>query len=397
MSTFNQNLIDRVGKRFRERFGSNPFRIARAPGRVNLLGEHVDYNDGFVIPAAIERAAYNAFSPSPDGFSHILADDLNEEIVLTSESAASKKQSDSSPIPGWGLYPAGVMNALVEGGYNAPPINAVFASDVPPGAGLSSSASIEMAFFTAWQALGGWPLLPMQGALLCQKAERVYIGVNCGIMDQFASACGVKGNLLYLDCRSLEWETITLPENASIVIADTMSRRNLTLEGYNQRRSDCDKAVAALKPYLPEVNSLRDISNEEFNRYAHLLPPQIERHVRHVVEEIERTRLAKEVLAVGDAVGFGRLMNECHDSLRDLYEVSSFELDTMAALAQSIDGCFGARLTGAGFGGCVVCLVETKRAEDFTLTLAQQYRAATGVEPEIYSTWPAEGAGLVDF
>src|SRR5512141_1322787 len=236
-------------------------------------------------------------------------------------------------------------------------MNAVFASNVPRGSGLSSSASVEMAFVIAWQALGGWTRPSMQRALLGQKAENQYVGVNCGIMDQFASACGVKNRLLLLDCRSLEWKTIPLPENITIVIADTTVRRKLTSGEYNKRRAACEEAVRLLKRDLPDIQSLRDVSVEEFNRFAAQLPEVVSKRARHVVEEIERSKQAEALLEAGNIQRFGELMDQCHVSLRDLYEVSCPELDVMASIAQSLDGCYGARLTGAGFGGCTVNLV----------------------------------------
>ena len=306
-------------------------------------------------------------------------------ISLTVQGTASK----------WALYPAGVMWSLLEEKLSIQNINAVFASDVPRGSGLSSSASVEMAFITAWQTLGGWTLPPMRRALLGQKAENQYVGVNCGIMDQFASACGVENKLLLLDCRSLEWQTVPLPDNVSIVIADTTVRRKLTSGEYNKRRSACEEAVRLLKQELPNIQSLRDVSVEDFNRLAKKLPGEIEKRARHVVEEIGRSNQAQALLEAGDIHTFGKLMNECHVSLRDLYEVSSPELNVMANIAQSLAGCYGARLTGAGFGGCTVNLVETENVEAFARTLAKGYEAETGLHPEIYITRASNGAELL--
>jgi galactokinase len=274
-------------------------------------------------------------------------------------------------------------------------MNAVFASNVPRGSGLSSSASVEMAFMLAWQTLGGWTLPPMQRALLGQKAENQYVGVKCGIMDQFASACGVEGKLLLLDCRSLEWKTVPLPGDVSIVIADTTVRRKLTSGEYNRRRAACEEAVRLLQSDLPHVRSLRDVSVEEFDRLQGKLPGEIGKRARHVVEEIGRSKQAEALLEAGDVQGFGRLMNECHVSLRDLYEVSCPELDVMVNIAQTLDGCHGARLTGAGFGGCTVNLVASTLAEAFVRSLAKGYVDETGLRPEIYITRASGGAGLI--
>ncbi|NTU54980.1 MAG: galactokinase [Anaerolineales bacterium] len=389
------NLIDHISTIYREKFGHTPAHIARAPGRVNLLGEHVDYNDGFVLPAAIDRATYVAFSPTNARHSTLVAADFDQQASFSPESISTKTQPDSSPLPEWGLYPAGVMWSLMEESLPVLSMNAVFASDVPRGSGLSSSASVEMAIMIAWQTLGGWTLPPMQRALLGQKAENKYVGVNCGIMDQFASACGVENKLLLLDCRSLEWKTVPLPGNVSIVIADTTVRRKLTSGEYNKRRSACEEAVRLLKQDLPNVRSLRDVSVEEFDRLAKKLPREIEKRARHVVEEIGRSDQAEALLEAGDVQNFGRLMNECHVSLRDLYEVSCPELNVMVNVAQSLDGCYGARLTGAGFGGCTVNLVANKRADEFAQALASGYERETGLHPEIYITRASNGAELI--
>ena len=389
------DIKDQIKSIFQETFGSAPAYMVRAPGRVNLLGEHVDYNDGFVLPAAIDRATYIAFSPTGTELATLTAVDMNQQAAFTPQTIQSKTQADGSPLPEWGHYPAGVMWALSGEGLSTPGMNAVFASDVPRGSGLSSSASVELAFATAWQALGGWNLPPMQRALLGQKAENQYVGVNCGIMDQFASACGVENKLLLLDCRSLEWKTIPLPGEVSIVIADTTVRRKLTSGEYNKRRDACEEAVRLLKQDLPDIKSLRDVSVEQFNRFAEKLPEVVSKRARHVVEEIERSNQAEALLEAGNIVHFGELMNQCHASLRDLYEVSSPELNAMASIAQPLDGCYGARLTGAGFGGCTVNLVEREKAEEFARALAARYEAQMGLHPEIYITHASNGAELI--
>ena len=389
------NILDQLTKTYKETLGHTPAHIARAPGRVNLLGEHVDYNDGFVLPAAIDRATYVAFSPTNAPHSTLVAGDFDQQATFSAESISTRTQADSSPLPEWAHYPAGVMWALMEENLATLSINAVFSSNIPRGSGLSSSASIEMAFMIAWQTLGGWELPSMQRALLGQRAENQYVGVNCGIMDQFTSACGVENKLLLLDCRSLEWKTIPLPENISIVIADTTVRRKLTSGEYNRRRASCEEAVRLLKLDLPNIRSLRDVSVQDFNRLANKLPGEIERRARHVVEEIGRSNQAEALLDAGDIQNFGILMNECHASLRDLYEVSCPELNVMVNLAQSLEGCYGARLTGAGFGGCTVNLVAKERAGSFAKALAQGYESETDLHPEIYISHASNGAELL--
>jgi galactokinase len=381
--------------KFRECFGEAPAHVVRAPGRVNLLGEHVDYNDGFVLPIAIDRATWLAFSPSDTDQTVLTAIDLSENVSFTEATLSAKTDTAGKPLPSWALYPAGVMWALKEAGLATPPLRGVYTSSVPQGSGLSSSASVEMAFVLAWQTLGGWNLPPMERALLGQKAENQYVGVNCGIMDQFASACGEQDRLLHLDCRSLEWQTLPLPQEIAIIIADTKMRRTLTTGEYNKRRADCEEAVRLLSTDLPGISSLRDVTVETFNRLASRLPEQVEKRARHVIEEIERSVRAVPLLEQGDMVEFGKLLNQCHASLRDLYDVSILELDTMVSVAQSLPGCYGARLTGAGFGGCTVNLVAREQADAFSRALAAGYEYETGFPPEIYICSASKGAELI--
>lgn len=379
---------------FEEQFGHAPAHVARAPGRVNLLGEHVDYNGGFVLPAAIDRDTYVAFSPGQTDMS-IWAVDFGQRVDFTAATLQSKNASDGTPLPGWACYPAGVAWALHEHGAAVTGIQAAFSSDVPRGAGLSSSASVELAFATAWKTLGGWDLPPMQLALLCQRAENRYVGVNCGIMDQFASACGKRDRLLLLDCRSLKYRLLPLPDGVDIIIADTTVRHSHVTGAYNQRRAACEEAVRLLQQKMSGIQSLRDVSLEEFNRHASALPPEIEKRARHVVEEIDRTLRAVQMLEAGDLIGFGRAMNECHASLRDLYEVSCPEADIMVEIAQSLEGCYGARITGGGFGGCTVNLVARQHTGAFVRRLGPAYESKTGLHPEIYVCKASDGAGLI--
>ena len=380
---------------FADVFGRAPDFVARAPGRVNLLGEHIDYNDGFVLPAAIHRAAFVAVGGRADALVNVQAPDISSETSFRLDQVDDKLDTAGQPLRRWAWYPAGVAWALRERGLDVRGLDAVLSSNVPRGSGLSSSAAVEVAFAAAWQRLGGWELAPMDLALTCQRAENHYVGVNSGIMDQFASRCGQAGHALLLDCRSLDWEPVPVPENVAIVVADTTKRRELGTSEYNTRREQCEAAVAALSAVLPGLQSLRDVSVEDLERYAHRLDPVVAKRARHVVHEIARTVAGAEALKAGRVADFGQLMNEGHASLRDLYEVSIRELDVMVAAAQRLPGCYGARLTGAGFGGCTVNLVAAEAAEDFERELARAYEAATGLRPEIYVSRAAAGAGIV--
>lgn len=385
-----QSVIDD----FIQQFGTPPDFVVRAPGRVNLLGEHVDYNNGLVLPIAIDRATWLAFSANSSGTSRLFARDLRQHCSFSPESLQNKLDSHGTTLPGWALYPAGVGWAADQSGLVCEGLDGLYASNIPRGAGLSSSASVEMAFVLAWQTLGYWELSPIQRALLGQKAENQYVGVQSGIMDQFASACGKSDSVLVLDCRSLDWRTIPLPANYAYIVADTKRSRRLTAGEYNKRRADCEEAVRLLSAFIPGLRSLRDLDLETFNHLAHNLPERNEKRARHIVEEIDRTLQAIPLLEARELPAFGQLLNQSHISLRDLYEVSIPELDLMVDLAQEISGCLGARLTGAGFGGCTINIVEQEKAESFVSTLAKSYHTVTGISPEIYVCHASDGAAV---
>jgi len=389
------NIRERTRQVFREYYGKDPQFLAAAPGRVNILGEHVDYNDGFVLPTAIDRATYLAFSPTKNGKYRIFAMDFGQISQFDNPSIREKVDCEKKQLSDWAMYPAGVAWALLDEGLEVAGMDAVFCSDVPRGAGLSSSASVEMAFAMAWQTLGNWEIPPMHRALLGKKAENRYVGVNCGIMDQFASACGIADQLLYLDCRSLDWKTIGLPKEYSIVIADTSIRRELTGGEYNNRKQACDQAVEILSRYILNVRSLRDVSRAAFEEFQDRLPDPVNKRARHVVEEIERTIKAVQLLERGNVIDFGELMFQAHASLRDLYEVSTPQLDTMVEIARNQPGCVGSRLTGAGFGGCTVSIVKQDQADDFCNEVKDNYFKKTGLLAELYITRPSDGAHLI--
>lgn len=365
--------------------------IVTAPGRVNLLGEHVDYNDGPVLPVAIDRVVKIAANPRPDRLASINALDLGQTVSFHLDHLDSKLDTHGNPLPGWALYPAGVAWALQQHGFAVGGVEAAFTSNVPIGAGLSSSAAVEVSFATLWQAMGGWPVTQMQIAKMCQEAENRYVGVNCGLMDQFASAHGVEGHALYLDTRTLEWRTVTLPAGALIVIADSKVRRSLATSAYNERRASCEEAVRLLQQDLPTIRALRDVTPSQFQAHADRLPPIVRKRAQHVVEECARVDEAIVKLEAGDAAGFGQLMFAGHISLRDLYEVSVPELDSLVSIAASLPGCLGARLTGAGFGGCTVNLVEEASAPAFIEQLKERYYQNTGKSAEVYLCRASQG------
>jgi galactokinase len=388
--------LDRVEEAYIRRYGERPLAIARAPGRVNLIGEHIDYNDGWVLPAAIERSVYLAFGPLSDSRLEIVSLDLDrhEEAAIPDPAVAAEKQTSS--YPDWLRYGAGVSWVLQRSGFKTPGLRGVLCSSVPIGSGLSSSAALESSFAVAWQKLGGWQMERMDLAKACQQAEHAFAGVRCGLMDQFASLHGKRGSALLLDCRSLEWREVPLPSSVAMVIANTRSPHKLESSAYNERRGQCEEAVRILAELHPGLRSLRDVTPQMLADAGNRLPAIVRQRAEHVVGECARTIQAVESLEAGDLKKTGALMNASHDSLRDLYAVSGPELDAMVAAARTLPGCYGARLTGGGFGGCTVQLVERDRADAFVAELTKKYKAATGIDPEILISQPSAGAEILN-
>lgn len=385
-------LYQKVLEVFRSRYGGNPDVVVRAPGRVNLLGAHVDYNDGWVLPAAIDRAAWLAASVCEGDTVAVEALDMQEESSFSLSNLAPKEQTATV---NWADYPRGVAWALQAAGFRLPAIRGVLASDVPIGAGVSSSAAIEVAFLLAWNLLGDLQLDRVQLARLGQKVENRFLGVSSGIMDQFACLNGSAGHLVLLDCRTLQHELIPLPPQAEILVADTGIRRELANSNYNERRRQCEDAVRRLRAFLPDIRALRDVGSADFERYAHRLPPVIRRRARHVVEECERVLQGASLLKQGHVKRFGQLIRRSHASSRDLYEVSILNLDVLAATAWRSEGCYGARLTGAGFGGCVAILTRAQALDRVAQAVEDAYRMEFGESPALFTTGAADGAAVL--
>jgi galactokinase len=382
---------------FQSHFHTEPKILVKAPGRVNLLGEHVDYNQGPVLPAAIDRAVYLAASPfseedTESQIVHLYAIDLDKTASFRLDQLIQKVDLQGKPLPQWAYYPAGVAHVLQQGGYKVTGGQVAYASDIPMGAGLSSSAAVQVAFAVLWQALSGWSLGRLELAQLCQKAENEFVGVSSGLMDQFASACGVEAHALYFDTRSLLWEPAPLPTDTLLVIADSGVQRSLTDSAYNNRRAACEEAVRLLQEKMPQIQSLRDVKSTEFAAFSVYLPDLIRRRAEHVVKEIQRVDSAYQALLRQDKQAMGALMYAGHRSLRDLYEVSTPELDMLVDFARDLPGVIGARLTGAGFGGCTINLVESQHAEHFMEKLARRYFHGTGREAKIFQTQASQGA-----
>ncbi len=374
-------LRDRFGRRY-----GGAAQVVRAPGRVNLIGEHTDYNDGFVLPAAIDACAWIAVAPRDDRQLVIHSENLSETAILDLDADAPQQRSH------WSDYPFGVAVTLQRAGLRLRGANLLVLSEVPLGAGLSSSAALEVATALAILRAADLSLDPLEVARACQLAENEFVGARCGIMDQFTACCGQAGNALLLDCRALRARPVPLPPNVRLVICNTMVRHALAAGEYNRRRSECEIGTRLLAEVLPGVRALRDVTPADVEQHAALLPDAIARRCRHVVTENLRVLDAAAALTAGDLATVGRLMSESHRSLRDDYEVSCRELDLLVELASALDGVHAARMTGGGFGGCTVNLVAEAAVDRFRDTIAQRYLAATGRTPEIYVYSAAAGA-----
>jgi galactokinase len=367
------SLCQRVRRAFADRFGDVPQFVVAAPGRVNLIGEHTDYNDGFVLPAAIDRHIFIGFRPRADRQVRLHAADFDSDAQFSLDDIHYDREHT------WSNYERGVAWVLQQAGFGLVGMDAVIAGDVPVASGLSSSAAIEVATAYAFQLLGDLALDGVKRALLCQKAENEFVGMRCGIMDQYIISLGKRGHALLIDCRSLEYRLVPIPGGCSLIVCDTKKRRGLVDSEYNTRRQECEAGARALG-----LKALRDITPVEFERRQDLLEATTRKRCRHVVTENQRVLDAVEALSAGDPGRFGQLMNASHLSLRDDYQVSCRELDRMVEAAWKQEGVLGARMTGAGFGGCTVNLVRHGTEDSFKRQVAQEYTEVTGLTPEIY-------------
>jgi len=374
----------RARQLFRRAYGSAPPHAVRAPGRVNVIGEHTDYNDGFVLPAAIDREVVLAFEPAEDGFVRVASEAFGDD-------AAFRLGSWDERAEGWASYVQGVAWSLAARGLEIRGWRGALASDVPVGAGLSSSAALELAVAQAFHVVGGWPWDPVEMAGVCRRAENHWVGVASGIMDQLASAGGVAGHALLVDCRSLDVEPVPVPEGLRLVVLDTSTRRELGSSGYNDRRRECETAARALG-----VGSLRDVTTAMLDERGSTLDGLLLRRARHVVSENDRTTRAAAAMREGDPERLGALVSESHRSLRDDFAVSSGPLDAIVAIAEDVAGCYGARLTGGGFAGCALALVAGPSVASFADDVQVRFADETGLQARLHVCEAVAGAGPVD-
>lgn len=384
-------LVDltQLQQAFQQRYGREP-RFFRAPGRVNLIGEHTDYNEGFVLPLAIDRATMVAGAARSDQLIRAFSLELNEQIEFTLEQPAQQ------PHGGWGAYIEGVARTLKKVGVPVQGADLLVASTVPLGSGLSSSAALEMSIGLALIHLADAKLEPLILARAGQRAEHEYVGARVGIMDQLTSLLGRSGAALLIDCRSLDISYLPLElRETTLVVCDSRVKHALAASAYNQRRAECEQGVRLLRQYLPGIQSLRDVSIEAWQSYAPQLPALIARRCHHVITENARTLAAAETLRLGQWHTLGQLMNASHASLRRDYEVSCAELDLLVDTAQPLEGVLGARLTGGGFGGCTINLLRTEALDTFREVLTHIYQQAFELVPLFYQVQAATGAAEI--
>jgi galactokinase len=374
---------------YQSRFGATPS-VYRAPGRVNLIGEHTDYNEGLVLPAAIGFSCWVAIAPRDD-----------RKLILYSENFDETHQADLDDLgprgsQHWSDYPLGVAWALQDAGYRLRGANLYIVGDVPLGAGLSSSAAVLVSTGYALLAASNHPIDRTRLAVITQRAENEYVGLRCGIMDQFVSCQGRAGHALMLDCRSLEYQLVKIPSRVRLVICNSMVKHKLQAGEYNVRREECEEAVRKLSAALPGIRSLRDVSSEQLEQNRSLLPDILFRRARHIITENKRVRQVADLFQQGKTAGLGEVMAAGHQSLRDDYEVSCRELDLMVEIAGRQRGVYGARMTGGGFGGCTINFVDADHAAEFERQVFAEYESATGLRPDIYVCEASQGAELVE-
>jgi galactokinase len=373
---------------FAYRFGREPT-VSRAPGRVNLIGEHTDYNDGFVMPAALEFATLTAASQRPDRRLQVYSMIMDEAREFDLDSPPAGPSGD------WSDYVLGVALMLERSGRPLSGADLVIWSDVPIGAGLSSSAALEVSVAHALLTESSLPFEPIEIALLCQRAENDFVGMRCGVMDQYISCCGVAGHALLIDCRSLESRNVAIAPNLRLLIANSRVRHQHAGGEYNLRREACEEGVRLLSRYLGPIQALRDVTPKQLEAKRRKLPELIYRRCRHIVTENARVLEAERALEAGDFAACGRAMNASHVSMRDDFEITCPEVDLLASLAQNVKGVYGSRMTGGGFGGCTISLIEAGAVEQASQMLTDGYRIAMGRDADIYVCTPSDGAQLI--
>ncbi len=385
-----KQLIQQIEKEFKNRFGDE-CTLIKSPGRVNLIGEHTDYNDGFVLPAAVDKSIFLAMNVNGTKKCRFFAVDKDEVFETDISGAISKSEN------GWPNYLLGVVDQLIDHGYEVYGFDCVFGGNVPIGAGMSSSAALEGGVLYGLAELNGWDIPPVEMAQIAQQAENEFVGVQCGIMDQFASLNGKEGYALKLDCRTLDYEYFPFDrDDIQIVLCDTQIRRELASSEYNVRREQCEQGVRTLQQWDPEIKNLRDVEWSFLLEHEKDLDPINFKRCKYVVEENKRVIQACQDLRKEDLKSFGQRMYQSHAGLQLEYEVSCEELDVLVDIARTLDGVFGARMMGGGFGGCTINLVEEDEVASFTDQIKEQYQQKTGKEIKVYKTKVSAGTHVIN-
>lgn len=385
-STDYESTAECLKEEFERAYHSAPA-IFRAPGRVNLIGEHTDYNDGFVMPAAIGFYTWVAASARRDRTLHVRSEEFKETIDLSLDSLSGP------PRKHWSDFVRGVAAVLQSHEIRLRGANLIIEGQVPMGAGLSSSASLEVAIGMALLSASQAEISRLELVKICQRAEHEYVGTRCGIMDQFIAVFASSGHALMLDCRSLESQSLSIPDDARLVICNSMVKHELASGEYNRRRAECEAGVKIFRQSLPAVHALRDVTLEDLAIHHAELPEVVYRRCRHVISENQRVLDAAEALRASDLRRFGRLMYESHRSLQQDYEVSCKELDLLVEIAGACEGVYGSRMTGGGFGGCTITLVQSHSVDAFKDKITRGYKEKTGIMPHLYVCSAAQGAG----
>ena len=383
-----RDRLDGMTTAFTERFGSaDGLVLSCAPGRVNLIGEHTDYNGGYVLPMAVERDIVVLGKASAADCIRLHSLDFDETVELEPDDVAFDTERP------WVNYPKGVMKFLAESGVSARPFDAVIGGNVPIGGGLSSSAAFEVAMAKFLLALAGETMAGVEVAKLARRAENDFVGVQCGIMDQFVSVFAEAGHALFIDCRTLEHRTQPLfGDDYAFVLVNSMVKHALGETAYHTRQDECREGLSTLVTVLGERETLRDVDERDYRGSRHIMRPVVRKRLNHVFSENRRVLEALDAMKAHDPARFGELMNASHDSLRDDYEVSCDELDFLVDAARTVDGVLGSRMTGGGFGGCTVTLIERKSADAFVDTIGAEYKKATDLDAEFIRTGAAQGA-----
>lgn len=385
-----QKRIENLKEEFCESYGSSDnIRVFNAPGRVNIIGEHTDYNGGLVLPVAIDKSILAVARVREDRILNLKSMNFSKEVSASLDDIQYRKEDD------WANYPKGVALVLEKEGLKLKGADIIFEGEIPIGSGLSSSAAIEVVSMITLLKLSNKKLPPKRIPLLCRKAENEFVGVNCGIMDQFIVTFGKKNHALILDCKTLDYKLVPFQSKGIVlIVGNTKVKRGLANSEYNKRVKECAEGVKILKEYInrEEIDFLSDITKEEFSRYRDKIPSPIDKRCEHVINENERVRQAVDCLEKGDLENLGKLLNTSHYSLRDLYEVSCRELDVMVESSLKIKGVYGARMTGAGFGGCIIALVEEKAKEEFVKRVGRDYQRKLGIKPDFYTCQVGDGA-----